>query len=212
MPALDPVAAPAGFLLLVLACVLPAPAHGREQTVKPRMVVDENKLDRFGNVEVQSKVTDIDPTGLYAQLRASPGGAYGAEAIDKTVETLTIEITKRGHAFVQVHPRIDPDLATHAVNVVFVLEEGPHVRIERMTIRGNNRTREYVIRREFDVAERDAYNKMLIDRAERRLKNLDFFKSVNVTTEPGSAPDHIVVNVILGEVERGSLDTRRYNR
>jgi hypothetical protein len=56
-----------------------------------------------------------------------------------------------------------------------------------------------VIRREFDIAEGDAYNTVLIDRAERRLKNLGYFKAVKITNEPGSAPDHIVVNVDVEE-------------
>ena len=48
-----------------------------------------------------------------------------------------------------------------------------------------------VIRREFDIAEGDAYNKALIDRAERRLKNLNYFKTVKITPQPGSAPDRV---------------------
>src|SRR3981081_2587886 len=81
------------------------------------------------------------------------------------------------------------------------------VHAERITIRGNSRTRKYVIRREFDIAEGDAYNTVLIDRAERRLKNLGYFKAVKITNEPGSAPDHIVVNV---DVEDRRIQNFRY--
>jgi outer membrane protein insertion porin family len=56
-----------------------------------------------------------------------------------------------------------------------------------------------VIRREFDIVEGDAYNTVLIDRAERRLKNLGYFKAIKITTEPGSAPDRIVVNIDVEE-------------
>ncbi len=52
-----------------------------------------------------------------------------------------------------------------------------------------------MIRREFDIAEGDAYNKTLIDRAERRLKNLNYFKSVKITNRPGSTSDHVVLDV-----------------
>jgi outer membrane protein assembly factor BamA len=125
VPAPDHVYAPAGFLLLVLVYLVPAHAHGLEQAVKSEVVVDGTKLDRFGTVDVQSKVPDVDPADLHTQLRALPGSVYSAEAIDKTVETMTIEISKRGHAFVQVRTRIDPDVAAHTVDVVFVVEEGP---------------------------------------------------------------------------------------
>ena len=74
------------------------------------------------------------------------------------------------------------------ISIGYVVEEGPRVYIERINVRGNTRTRDYVIRRELDVGEGDAYNKVLIDRAERRLNNLGYFKKVRVTNEPGSAP------------------------
>ena len=88
---------------------------------------------------------------------------------------------------------------------MFVVEEGARAYIERINIRGNTRTRDYVIRREFDLGEGDAYNRALIDRAERRLKNLNYFKSVRITNEPGSAPDRVVVNVNVEEQATGEF-------
>jgi outer membrane protein insertion porin family len=88
---------------------------------------------------------------------------------------------------------------------VFSIEEGPRTYIERINIRGNTRTRDYVIRREFDLSEGDAYNRALVDRAERRLKNLDFFKSVKITTEPGSSSDRVILLVDLEEKSTGDF-------
>jgi outer membrane protein insertion porin family len=85
------------------------------------------------------------------------------------------------------------------------VDEGPRIYIERLNIRGNTRTRDFVIRREFDVAEGDAFNRALIDRAERRLKNLNYFKTVKITNEPGSAPDRIIVNVDVEEQPTGEM-------
>ena len=62
-----------------------------------------------------------------------------------------------------------------------------------------------MIRREFDVGEGDAYNRALIDRAERRLKNLNYFKNVKITNEPGSAPDRLVLNVDVEEQPTGEF-------
>src|SRR5262249_25631143 len=64
----------------------------------------------------------------------------------------------------------------------------------------------YVVRREFDIAEGDAYNRALLARAERRLKALDYFKTVKITTEPGSAPDRVIVDVDLEEQQTGDLN------
>jgi outer membrane protein insertion porin family len=167
--------------------------------------IDEGELYHFGSVDIQSNVRDVDPGSLRARLKTRPGDKYNAVAIEKTTEDLAVEVSKRGYAFAQVHPRGDRNPETHLINLVYLLEEGPRAYIERINIRGNTRTRDYVIRREFDIAEGDAFNKVLIDRAERRLKALGYFKSVKITNEPGSAPDRVVVNVDLEEQSTGEF-------
>ena len=118
---------------------------------------------------------------------------------------MTIELAKRGYAFAQVRPRGDRNFETRTVDLVFVVDQGARAYIERINVRGNTRTRDYVIRREFDIAEGDAYNHALIDRAERRLKNLGYFKTVKITSEPGSAPDRVIVNVDVEEQSTGEF-------
>ena len=86
-----------------------------------------------------------------------------------------------------------------------MVEEGPRVYVERINVRGNTATRDYVIRREFDIGEGDAYNKALIDRAERRLNSLGFFKKVKITNETGSAADRVIVDVDVEEQSTGSF-------
>jgi outer membrane protein insertion porin family len=118
---------------------------------------------------------------------------------------MTIEAAKHGYAFASVRPRGDRDFEKKVINLIFVVEEGTRAYIERINILGNTRTRDYVIRREFDIGEGDAYNRALIDRAERRLKNLNYFKTVKITNEPGSAPDRVVVNVNVEEMSTGEF-------
>lgn len=167
--------------------------------------IDEGEQYRFGTVEVQSSVRAMDPSVLRGKMRTSAGGVYNAEAVEKSVEEMTIEASRRGYAFASVRPRGDRDAATRTVNLVYVIEEGQRAYIERINVRGNTRTRDYVIRREFDLAEGDAYNRALVDRAERRLKNLNYFKSVKISNEPGSAPDRVVVNVDVVEQSTGEF-------
>jgi outer membrane protein insertion porin family len=167
--------------------------------------LDEGELYHFGSVDIQSNVRDVNLAALRSRLRARPGDKYNAEAIEKTTEELAIEVSKGGYAFAQVKPRGDRNYEAHLINLVFVIDEGPRAYIERINVRGNTRTRDYVIRREFDIAEGDAFNKVLIDRAERRLKGLGYFKNVKITTEPGSAPDRVVVNVDVEEQSTGEF-------
>jgi outer membrane protein insertion porin family len=167
--------------------------------------IDEGSQYRVGTIDVVSNVRAIDAESLRSKLKLSAGGVYNADMVEKTVEGMTVEAAKRGYAFAAVRPRGDRNFETKTINLAFVVEEGPRVYIERVNIRGNTRTRDYVIRREFDIGEGDAYNRALIDRAERRLNNLNYFKKVKISNEPGSAPDRVVVNVDVEEKSTGSL-------
>jgi outer membrane protein insertion porin family len=167
--------------------------------------IEEGEQYRFGAVDIQSTVNAVPPESLRPILRVGPGNVYNADLVQKTVEDLTIDVAKRGYPFASVKPRGDRDFDRKLVNIVFTLEEGPHAYIERINIHGNTKTRDYVIRREFDIVEGDAYNHALVDRAERRLKNLGYFKTVKITSEPGSAPDRVIINVDVEEQSTGEF-------
>lgn len=168
-------------------------------------VLDEGPQYRIGSVDVVSGIKDVDPSTIRSALRVQKGQVYNAELVEKSVENATIEISKAGYAFAQVRPRGDRNLETRTISLVFAVEEGPRVYIERLEIRGNTRTRDWVIRREFDLAEGDAYNRVLIDRAERRLRNLGYFKEVKITNEPGTAPDRIILVVQVEDQPTGEF-------
>lgn len=167
--------------------------------------VDEGEKYTFGEIEIDSSLKDIDSETLRRYLKTRTGKTYSAELVDKTLEELTIEVSKFGYAFAQVRPRGQRDFENHQVNVTYFIDEGPRVYIERIDVSGNLRTRDYVIRREFDFAEGDAFNRVLLDRAKRRLNALGFFENVRVTTEPGSSPDRVILDVNVIEKSTGAL-------
>jgi outer membrane protein insertion porin family len=129
--------------------------------------IDEGSQYRVGTVDVVSNVRAIDPAVLRNQVKLSPGNVYNADLVERSVESMTIQAARQGYAFASVRPRGDRNFETKTINLVFVVEEGARAYIERINIRGNTRTRDYVIRREFDLGEGDAYNRALVDRAER---------------------------------------------
>src|SRR6478609_1948157 len=167
--------------------------------------IEEGQQYRVANVDFSSTIPSFDPNSMRSFSRVGVGSLYNAEALEKSVEEMQIEASRRGYAFAIVRPRGDRNFEQHTVSIVFAIDEGPRTYIERINVRGNTRTRDYVIRREFDLSEGDAYNRALVDRAERRLKNLDFFKSVKITTEPGSSSDRVILIVDLEEKSTGDF-------
>jgi outer membrane protein insertion porin family len=167
--------------------------------------IEEGQQYRVASVNFESSIPTLDGNTLSSFSRVYVGSLYNAEALEKSVEEMQIETSRRGYAFATIKPRGDRNFETHTVSITFVIDEGPRVYIERIDIKGNTRTRDYVIRREFDISEGDAYNRALVDRAERRLKNLDFFKTVKLTTEPGSSSDRVILVVDLEEKSTGDF-------
>lgn len=167
--------------------------------------IEEGQQYRVAAVNYTSTIPNFDPNALRIYSRVSVGAVYNAEALEKSIEEMQIEASRRGYAFAVVRPRGDRNFEAHTVSITFAVDEGPRTYIERINIRGNTRTRDYVIRREFDLSEGDAYNRALVDRAERRLKNLDFFKTVKIITEPGSSSDRVVLIVDLEEKSTGDF-------
>jgi outer membrane protein insertion porin family len=167
--------------------------------------IEEGQQYRVASVNYVSSIPAFDANVLRQYSRVNVGGTYNAEALEKSIEEMQIEASRRGYAFAVVRPRGDRNFEAHTVSITFAVDEGPRTYIERINVRGNTRTRDYVIRREFDLSEGDAYNRALVDRAERRLKNLDFFKSVKILTEPGSSSDRVILIVDLEEKSTGDF-------
>jgi outer membrane protein insertion porin family len=167
--------------------------------------IDEGELYHFGDIGVTSNVPGLDPQRLRSLLLAKSGTLFDGNALDKTSEALAIEIAKLGYPFAHAAPRMVRNAEARRIDVTFVIDEGRRTYVERIEIHGNTRTRDYVIRREFDFGEGDAYNQTLIDRAERRLRNLNYFKTVKITTKPGSAADRVVLDVNVSDQPTGDF-------
>lgn len=167
--------------------------------------LEEGDQYAFGDVQIESSVAELDTDEMSELIKFSTGDIYNAELIEKTVDSLTYYAGSHGYAFAEVKPRVKRDSKGKLINVVFVIDQGPRVYVERINISGNTRTLDKVIRREFRLAEGDAYNKVLVDRSKTRIKGLGYFKTVEINEEPGSAADKTVLNVQVEDQSTGEL-------
>ncbi len=168
-------------------------------------VINEGPLYRFGSVQFESTLPELQPESLRGELLTREGATFNASYIERSVEAVTLAASSQGFAFVRVRPRADRDPVGQLINLTYVIDQGPRVYIERIDIVGNVRTKDKVIRREFRLVEGDAYNPLLVDRAEKRIKQLGFFKDVKVQRQPGSAQDRVVIVVNITEQPTGEL-------
>lgn len=178
----------------------------REQNIfYVTFTVDEGEKYEFGDVEIVSTISEVDPEELRRLVRTKTGRTFNSQRIEQTTEDITLRVSQDGYAFARVRPRGIRNYETNTIDLIYYVEEGQRAYIERLNVIGNDRTREYVIRREFDIDEGDAFNRALIDKAERRLSNLSYFESVDITTQQGSSPDRVIVNVNVVEKATGEI-------
>ena len=167
--------------------------------------IDEGIKYKFGEMTVESKLDALDTKLLKAFVRIKPGSLYKNQRIEDTVDSLTFAAGAAGYAFVDVRPQRTRNRDTRTVDVNFVVNEGPRVYIERIDVVGNTQTLDRVIRREVQLVEGDAFNRVLLDRSRNLVRALGFFKTVEITEKPGSKPDRAIIEVTVEEQPTGEL-------
>ena len=169
-------------------------------------VIEEGERYKFGKVDLESQIRDIKPAEFKSLIRIKSGDWYDAQKIENTVEGLTETAGLLGYAFADVRPQFDRDKEKREMNVVFQIGEAPRVYVERVQINGNTTTLDTVIRREFRLAEGDAFNSIKVKRSRDRLLGLGFFQDkLEIEQKPGSAPDKVILEANVQEKPTGEL-------
>jgi len=167
--------------------------------------IEEGDRYRFGKVDVNIGLKDLPRETVLPLLTVQSGDWYDAQELEHSISVITDALGNRGYAFVEVKPQVTRNREDHTVDIVFDVHEGPQVYVERIDISGNVRTLDRVVRREFQLVEGDAFNTNKMQRSKDRIKNLGFFKKVEVTNTPGSAPDRTVISTEIEEQSTGEL-------
>ncbi|HEY4202267.1 MAG TPA: outer membrane protein assembly factor BamA [Devosiaceae bacterium] len=165
--------------------------------------INEGDHYTIGNVGIETSIAGLDTNNLKNTVDTGMGSGYSYRNLQKTTEDMAAEATDQGYSFADVRPRLDRDITNKTFNVTYLVDEGPRVYVERINITGNQKTRDFVIRRELNFAEGDPFNRSVVVRGKKAIQNLGFFKSVDITTEPGSAPDKVVLNIAVVEQSTG---------
>lgn len=168
--------------------------------------LEEGQRYTVADVAVNVGDAQLDPDGLIKSVKTGVGDHYDASRVDKSVENLTLEASRQGYVFAKVNPEIRRNDGEASLNITYNIVEGTRTYIERIDIVGNFRTEDEVIRRELRLFEGDAFNRVLVDRARRRLTALDYFSKIDFREEEGSASDRVVLIVEVQEKSTGSIN------
>lgn len=168
-------------------------------------VLDEGPRYKIGDISIKSQISEVDVKPMYKEVLIEQGDWYNAQKIEKTVTVLTEELGKKGFAFVDVEPQLVRHTASGKIDVIFNINEGERIFVDRINISGNTRTHDEVIRREFRIEEGDAFNAAKIKASRRNVENLNYFSKVDIETVP-TDNNKADVNVNVEEKSTGSFN------
>jgi len=142
---------------------------------------------------------------LLEKVKITEEDYYNRDTLRQDVLELTDIYSDEGYAYADIAPRIDEDAEKLVVNIVFEINKGKQVYFEEITISGNTKTRDKVIRRQLQVYEQELYSGRRLKRSVRNLYRLDFFEDIKVNTIKGSADDKMRLRIDVTEKRTGAF-------
>ena len=145
--------------------------------------VDEGNRYKVSDIKINSSVPDVDANQWYKYVTFKSGEWFNSDEVEKTVNELTEELSKKGFVFVEVVPNIIKDRANSKLTVTFDIKENAKVFVNRINITGNTRTLDEVIRREFRISEGSVFNAAKIRESRKNIERLNYFSKVDIDSE-----------------------------
>ncbi|HET6365273.1 MAG TPA: outer membrane protein assembly factor BamA [Nitrospirota bacterium] len=169
-----------------------------------RINIKEGEQFRVGSLTFKGNAS-ITTRELENEAKLKPGDVFSREVLRQDVARIMDRYDGIAKPFASVIPlfNIDPEKKTVAINIE--IQEGGEVRIGRINISGNSKTRDKVIRREMRLDEGDLYSKKALKRSYDRINNLNFFESVDIVPERRQQEPVMDLDVKVKEKMTGTL-------
>ncbi|MCU0857073.1 MAG: BamA/TamA family outer membrane protein, partial [Pontiellaceae bacterium] len=158
--------------------------------------IQEGVKYRYGAITVEGNT--LYKTGeLEKQINLIPGAVVSRAAINNAAASVNRYYGNRGYIHNDVDPQISTDPESETASIRFIVREGELAHINEIDIRGNEKTRDEVMRRELAVYPGELFHQGKVETSESRLKNLNYFESVSSSYVPadGSNTYNLAFNV-----------------
>jgi outer membrane protein insertion porin family len=165
-----------------------------------KISIVEGKQFKVGKVDITGDTLTVPRPELLDKLKINKTEHYDREAIMKDIEYLTQACNDDGYAYADITPRTVPNEKDQTVDVLYQIKKGNQVYFNRITITGNTKTRDKVIRRQLAIGEGDLYNSSKLKKSYMELNRLRYFEEINFQTEKG--PDETLTDVNINVKEK----------
>jgi len=165
------------------------------------IVVVEGSQHRVASIAFTG-VTLMPENEVRRQVKLKAGDVFSRSALRESVKAIEELYSNIGRASADINPKLDMQ-PENKIGIIFEINEGPTVYVERINIAGNVRSQDKILRRELQLAEGEIFTLRKLQRSKQRLTNLGYFEKVDVSTAPGSDKTKIIVNVDVTERPTG---------
>jgi outer membrane protein insertion porin family len=166
--------------------------------------ISEGIQYKLGKISFNGELGNINLTDLNSAISLNEGDIFNRNSVIQNIQTLTDLYADQGYAFVEINPITSEFL--DSVNINFVVSLNKKAYINRITISGNTRTQDEVIRREIGISEGGLYSRSLLRKSLLKLRRLGYFSDVQVSTfNVEDIPDKIDINFTVEETQTGSV-------
>ncbi|MBN2256074.1 MAG: outer membrane protein assembly factor BamA [Deltaproteobacteria bacterium] len=174
-----------------------------EEGIYITIPITEGRQFKIGTVEIAGDMLSVSRSELTEKLKINKKDYFDREAIMKDIDFLTETCKNDGYAYANVAPKTTANEKEGTVDVVYNVEKGNKIYFNRITIAGNTKTRDKVIRRELLIGEGDLYSGEKLRKSYMELMNLRYFEEVNFETEKGSEENYTDVTIRVKEKPTG---------
>lgn len=166
--------------------------------------IQEGERYRVGTIDLAGDLI-ADKNELLKEVKLGREKYFNRQVLREDVIRLTDRYAADGYAFAEIDPLIERNDALKRVDVILQAAKHHLVYVNRITIRGNTRTRDKVLRREMQVKEGEILDTTALRRSTERLQRLDYFEEVNITPTPTLEDDLMDVTVEVKEKPTGTF-------
>ena len=166
--------------------------------------ISEGIQYKLGKVSFHGELGSQSISNLNELLSLKSGDIFNRQSLVDDIQTIIDIYADQGYAFVEVNPITQDFLDT--VNVKINISLNKKVYVNRITISGNTRTQDEVIRREIGISEGGLYSRSVLRNSVLKLRRLGYFSDVQMSaSEVDGIPDKINLNFILEETKTGAI-------
>lgn len=174
-----------------------------EKWIYIKIQVAEGKRFKVGKVDITGDLPSVPKDVLMSKLTLLKKDHYDREAIMRDMDFLTQTVNDEGHAYADVVPQTVPHDKEQLVDVSFNITKGDKVYFNRITVSGNSKTRDKVIRRELGMSEGELYSRGKLKESYNRLNRLRYFEEIDFQTEKSPEKNLMDVNIRVKEKPTG---------